>query len=208
MKYKLLKDLPTWKAWEEFFLKEDDHLYGIDNWKEIMVYNSKTLEKFNILNNKEWFEKLPEKPKSIWDLKLHDEYYYIVNTSIARDRWDWSLLDQNRLYSWNIFLTYEEAQKELNKRTAIQRIKEYCWENDIKLFSNEELKTITENNIGKHFFNITHFYYIYYLVKDKRFDYSFWNTFKSIEPFYFEKEEGIKHVIKNCENDLKIIFNV
>ena len=67
-KYKLLKDLPTWKAGEIFILKENGNLFWNDNGTEVMIYFSATLEKFGILENKEWFEEIPEQ-KSVWDLK-------------------------------------------------------------------------------------------------------------------------------------------
>ena len=65
-KYKLKKDLPTWKAGEEMWIGEDGCLYGTTKeWDVIMVYHVSTLLNFNILNS-EWFEKVE---KSIFDLK-------------------------------------------------------------------------------------------------------------------------------------------
>ena len=60
-KYKLLKDLSTWKAGDIFILKENGHLYRKDE-GGILVFIFKTLEKFGILENKEWFEEIPEEP--------------------------------------------------------------------------------------------------------------------------------------------------
>ena len=45
-------------------------------------------------------------------------------------------------------------------------------------------------------------------MKAKIFNYSFLNLKKRYNIFLFEKEEDVEQVIKNCEADLKIIFNV
>ena len=73
--YKLLKDLPTLKAGDEFYLDSanDLRLKGSD----IMAYNHKTLEKFpDIL--KDWFEEIPEYKR--WRAE-EDEGYYAINRS-------------------------------------------------------------------------------------------------------------------------------
>ena len=77
-KYRLLKDLPTFKAGEIFKLKGGNLYYypaenGTENahWSDrIMAYNHKTLEKFpNILD--EWFEEV-EEPKEYWVIDIRD----------------------------------------------------------------------------------------------------------------------------------------
>lgn len=72
-RYKLLKDLPTFKAGDEFYLDGDNNLRlkGSD----IMAYNHKTLEKFpNILTD--WFEEILEHKRP---RVRHGEKYYYVN---------------------------------------------------------------------------------------------------------------------------------
>lgn len=71
-RYKLKKDLPTFKAGDEFYIdsNNDLRLKGSD----IMAYNHKTLEKFpNILKN--WFEEIPELKR--WRAKYGGEYTFL-----------------------------------------------------------------------------------------------------------------------------------
>jgi hypothetical protein len=49
---------------------------------------------------------------------------------------------------------------------------------------------------------------MYYHAMDKKFNISFASFVKYINYFYFKKTEDVEQVIKNCEADLKIIFNV
>ena len=208
-RYKLLKDLPTWKAGDIFILKENGNLFWNDNGTEVMIYFSATIEKFGILENKEWFEEIPEKPKSVWDLKVWDEYYTIYKYNICKMYvTDSKYFEVDYINPWHVFLTQKEAEAELEKRKAIQGVRKYCHENDIKLFSDEEIKEILEKNVGAHYSEIINFYFIYYDMKAKIFNYSFLNLKKRYNIFLFEKEEDIEQVIKNCESDLKIIFNV
>ena len=78
-RYKLKKDLPTFKAGDEFYIdsNNDLRLKGSD----IMAYNHKTLEKFsNILKN--WFEEIPELKR--WRAKDGGEYTFLSdNGSIS-----------------------------------------------------------------------------------------------------------------------------
>lgn len=208
-RYKLLKDLPTWKAGEIFILKENGNLFWNDNGTEVMIYFSATIEKFGILENKEWFEEIPEEPKSVWDLKAGDSFYLIFNGNILKNSISYcEHFKANYLETWNAFLSEEEAKKELEKRKAIQRIKKYCYENDIKLFSDKEIKEILEKNVGAHYSEVIIFYFIHYKMNFKKFDYSCLSLTRNQECLYFEKEKDIKKVIVNCENDLRIIFNV
>lgn len=207
--YKLIKDLPTWKAGDTFILKENWNLFWNENGTEVMVYFSATIEKFDILNNEEWFEEIPQKPKSIWDLKEWDDFWFISISNIYKHTIDtYESFEMCYLEPWNVFFTQEEAEQELNKRKAIQRVRKYCYENNIELFSDEELKEILKNNADDNYLKITHFYNIYYHELDKQFYSSISNSKKYIDYFYFKEIEDVEQVIKNCESDLKIIFNV
>ena len=208
-KYKLLKDLPTWKAGEIFILKEDGNLFWNDNGTEVMIYFSATIEKFGILENKEWFEEIPEEPKSVFDLKKGDDYWFIsAKNFYSGSVFDYEKIEKYYLETWNVFATEKEAKQELEKMKAIARIKKYCWGNNIELFSHEEINETLKNNTNIYRSNTIDIYYIYYSAKDKWFNSGFWNVTKYTEYFYFKKEEDTKQVIENCESDLKIIFNV
>lgn len=72
-RYKLKKDLPTFKAGDEFYLDSNNDLRL--KVSDIMAYNHKTLEKFpNIL--KDWFEEIPEEYKR-WRASQSNVYWFI-----------------------------------------------------------------------------------------------------------------------------------
>ena len=64
-------------------------------------------------------EKIPHKPKSVWDLKNGDEYYYInmlcgvTRTTFSNDTYD---TDKKIIEVGNAFLTREEADHEAERR--------------------------------------------------------------------------------------------
>ena len=71
-KYKLLKDLPTFKAGDEFYINSIGDLILYDKW--IVAYTKLTLDKFpNILTD--WFEKIPEFDR--WRAERGEEYWHI-----------------------------------------------------------------------------------------------------------------------------------
>lgn len=70
--YKLKRDLPTFKAGDEFYLDINNDLCLKES--AIMAYNHKTLEKFpNIL--KDWFEEIHENKR--WRAKYGREYTFL-----------------------------------------------------------------------------------------------------------------------------------
>lgn len=81
MKYKLIKDLPTFNKGDIFELR-DGHLYLLEtedssrHWKDkVMAYHRRTLEQFpNILED--WFEEIYE-PDTVWHLQFGERYWFI-----------------------------------------------------------------------------------------------------------------------------------
>ena len=64
MRYKLIKDLPTFKAGTEAWLSKRGNLLTKIDGKEITMYKHSTLDKFpSILT--EWFEPIEEKRKVV-----------------------------------------------------------------------------------------------------------------------------------------------
>ena len=64
-------------------------------------------------------EKIPHKPKSVWDLKTGDEYYYIDmcgDVDITAFRNGTYLTDEKIIKIGNAFLTEEEAEFEVERR--------------------------------------------------------------------------------------------
>lgn len=142
----------------------------------------------------EYFEEIKEE-KSIFELQEWDKYYIInCDWNIGLCDYDWWNLDRKFIKTWNIFLTKEEAEKELARRKAIQRIKKYCWENNI------EYKENVSNKDFK--------YEIRYSIINNWLDYTWDINFKYFWYFFFKNIEDTEKVIKNCKEDLKIILDV
>lgn len=62
-------------------------------------------------------EKIPQKPKTVWDLKIGDEYYYInCYEEIERTHYDACEEDVDIIKCGNAFLTEKEARFEVERR--------------------------------------------------------------------------------------------
>ena len=107
--YKLKKDLPTFKAGDEFYLDSNNslRLKGSD----IMAYNHKTLEKFpNILTD--WFEEILEYERC--RAEYRGLYYYVNSLGIISSNNDYRDTEDDHLYSiGNYGLTKEELESKL-----------------------------------------------------------------------------------------------
>lgn len=126
-RYRLKKDLPTFKAGDIFRLEDSGNLvwHGSDNgeseYKSVVAYMCSTLNKFpDILTD--WFEEIMEESKTVWDLKENDRCYVI-----RTDAHDSAVIEVHWNDTWaphriigNVFLTREEAEKELARRKAKQ----------------------------------------------------------------------------------------
>ena len=108
-RYKLKKDLPTFKAGDEFYLDSNNNLYH--NWSEVMAYNHKTLEKFpSIL--KDWFEEIHECKRR--RAEYRGPYYYVNSLGIISSDNDYRDTEDDHLYSiGNYGLTKEELESKL-----------------------------------------------------------------------------------------------
>lgn len=114
-RYRLKKDLPKYKAGIGFRLTEKGHL-AVGN---TVVYHRKDLEKFpSILTD--WFEGIPEKPKTVWDLEEEEECWALcwgeAHQRVWVERKDY--VDMRAV--GDIFLTRTEAERELARRKAKQ----------------------------------------------------------------------------------------
>lgn len=123
-RYRLKKDLPTFNAGDTFVLESDglwlENVKGDSgHWrKRVCAYAQTTLEKFpNTL--KDWFEEIPEEPKTVWDLKEGDECWYIDALNLVDEKnWENSFFDRQNRGVGNVFLTKENVEKELARRRA------------------------------------------------------------------------------------------
>lgn len=120
------------------------------------------------------------KPKTIWDLKDGDKYFYIdsvggfPNMTWNNDEYDVLIRNQG-----NVFLTKEEAEFEKKRREVYTTVKRYAHE-----FSKEEWN---DTKINK--------YYACYNYKDHSIIKGF-NSHVSNSKLYFQSEADIEKAIE------------
>lgn len=136
-------------------------------------------------------KKFLKKPKSIWDLKDWDKYFYIdfdLNC-ISHSTYTNHSLDNFRIASWNAFLSEQEAEKELNKKKAIYKIKRYCWENEIDTEYNTEIGNC-------YCFNL-----------DMQWEVVFFDDCKNWNHLGYFSHDNSQKILDKFEEELKIILN-
>lgn len=124
-RYKLLKDLPTFKAGEIFYLSDNGNLFDrnfLHAKSSNIVYSFKEIDKFpNILTD--WFDEIKEPTR--WKPEISHDYYYISGDGHVYDNsWDDSrFVDNGRFEIGNCFQTKEEAERvvEYLKALAVVR---------------------------------------------------------------------------------------
>lgn len=130
-RYRLLKDLPTFKAGQLAYISKTGNLIAgtPENQKTtetgliIMIYHETTLKKFpNILT--EWFEEIEEPTDSAhWKPKYDDWYFYISDHgSVCSDIWSDNYTDNKRLAFGFVYRTEEECEKAKDRRLAKVRL--------------------------------------------------------------------------------------
>ena len=119
-RYKLKRDLPTFKAGETF------HLSGMGNLIHesdgVVAYSWSTIGKFpNILTD--WFEEVNEPTR--WKPEMSNDYYYISGDGHVYDNsWDDSrFVDNGRFEIGNYFQTKEEAERVLEYLKALATVR-------------------------------------------------------------------------------------
>ena len=130
-RYKLLKDLPTFKAGQLAYISKTGNLIAgtPENQKTtetgliIMIYHETTLKKFpNILT--EWFEEVQEPTDSIhWKPKIGDRYWALGNTIVYPQTWGDDEFDRDRYESGRVYKTKEECEKALDRELAEVRLR-------------------------------------------------------------------------------------
>lgn len=107
--YKLLKDLPTFKAGDLFYINPDQRCL-VQKDTLILAYAKKTLENFpNALTG--WFEKIEESENKRWRGKLGETYWFLSdNGSLYFKTEDNNKIDNYRYRVGNYFKTIEEAR--------------------------------------------------------------------------------------------------
>ena len=121
--YRLLKDLPTFKAGDLFYISEYGALIYDDGGFGVMAYAQSTLEKFpNILT--EWFEEIEEPTDSIhWKPKIGERCFILENANIRPTNYTGVLRDYNAWRTGRVFHTEEECEKALDRELAEVRLR-------------------------------------------------------------------------------------
>ena len=196
--YKLLKDLPTFKAGQLAYVSSLGNLMaGTPEEPEIagtglnlMMYHKTTLDKFpEILT--EWFEEIKEPVDSIhWTPKYDDWYFYISDHgSVCSDIWNDNYTDNKRLAFGFVYRTEEECEKARERRLA-----------EVRLQQTSDFKPDLEKCKGgwvvnydycAGIFSCTHIY----------------STSRG-EPVYYATKEEAEKSIKENERDWKTYFGI
>lgn len=138
-------------------------------------------------------KEMEEKKKEVKIRPSKDDFYFYFDhvADIGHDRFDCSL-DERRWEIGSAFFTEAEAEAELEKRKATQRIKDYCkkkwgdWKPDWYDPGQEKQ-------------------YVYYNHHEGVLKIGYDSYYCQNQSIYYKDAE---QVIKDCESDLKIIFGI
>ena len=194
--YKLLKDLPTFKAGQLAYISKTGNLIaGTPENQEttetgliIMIYHETTLKKFpNILT--EWFEEIEEPTDSVhWKPKIAEKYFYINEYGdVEWEVWSDKHIDNERLAFGFVYRTIEEAQKARERRLA-----------EVRLRQTSDFKPDFEDSRGG--------WVVYYNYKDKElysYDTDYDDSGETIR--YATEEDSRKSIRENREDWLKYL---
>lgn len=192
-RYKLLKDLPTFKAGDLFYISEYGalvHNGGDPDGYNVMAYAQSTLEKFpNILT--EWFEEIPNPTDSIhWKPKIGQRYFYIDDGYVFSDVWIDSRVDNRRYMAGAIYCAEADAKKALERQIAITMLmRDSNFEPD---WSNNDQNKWT----------------VYYNHNDKELLVEATAFLQYPSAIYFDTYDSIKKSIKNHKKEWLIYLNV
>ena len=141
-------------------------------------------------------EKIPQKPKSVWDLKEKDEYYYIdiyggvdITTFGIGTCWE----DKKMIEIGNAFLTEEEAEFEAERRKC---------ESILLKYGTRDMMSISDDDTNKYF--ICYNNYVHGIAVNN-------NQFVQNQgTIYFKTKELAQKAIDEVGEDRlkKYIFNV
>lgn len=141
-------------------------------------------------------EKIPQKPKTVWDLKSGDEYYFInmicgvTRTTFSNDTYD---TDKKIIEVGNAFLTREEADHEAERRKCEAILLKY---------GTRDMRSLGDINAHKYFIVYNNYY--------NELSISFNQSANSQGTIYFETSELAQKAIDEVTEERlkKYIFNV
>lgn len=168
----------------------DEKLYLVGN-----AYGNCYIILRGLMSGEYRIEKIPQKPKTVWDLKEKDEYYYIdiygdvdITTFGIGTCWE----DKKMIEIGNVFLTREEAEHEAERIKCEAVLLKYGTRNMMSLGHNGEK------------------YFIYF--NHVRSVIEIGSCFKTCDQgtIYFESKELAKKAIEEVGEDRlkKYVFNV
>ena len=135
------------------------------------------------------------KPKTVWDIKLGCEYWYIDSLgSIKSCRWLNSESDNKRRNFCNMFLTYEEAEFEAERRKVEAEL--------IKLGGTRDMMSLGDENVYKYFM-------VYDMCAKGIYTYYYYST-NHLGQIFFKTKGACQSAIQEIGEDRikKYIFNV
>ena len=118
-RYKLKRDLPTFKAGEVFYISDAGNLFRESD--NVPVYGWTIIDKNpNILTD--WFEEVNEPTR--WKPELGRKYYFLDSDGFVYNNiWADDSVDHGRLKIGNYFESREEAEKAVERLKAWERLK-------------------------------------------------------------------------------------
>lgn len=197
--YKLLKDLPTFKAGQLAYISEQGSLIAgnpdkpeiTDAGVQLMMYHKTTLDKFpEILT--EWFEEIKEPTDSIhWKPKPGEKHWYMDSDGDIYDNtFDGECLFRRRRFEFgNTYPTEEACRKAKERKLA-----------EVRLRRTSDFKPDFENGEGGW---TVFFSYMHKELHPIRESYS-----DSGEPVRYATEEEAKKSIRENREDWLIYFGI
>ena len=195
--YRLLKDLPTFKAGQLAYISKTGNLIAgtPENQKTtetgliIMIYHETTLKKFpNILT--EWFEEIEEPTDSIhWKPKIGDRCFILENANVRPTNYTGMLRDYNAWRTGRVFRTEEECEKARDRELA-----------EVRLQRTSTFKPDFENGKGG--------WIVFYDHECKTLAIFKIGCYDSGEPVHYATREEAEKSIEENEQDWKIYFGI
>lgn len=197
-RYKLLKDLPTFKAGQLAYISNRGNLIaGTPEIQEttdydliLTIYHETTLKKFpNILT--EWFEEIEEPTDSIhWKPKKDDEYFWMNSYGETQpDVWDGDSIDSMRLALGMVYCTEEECKEAYERKLA-----------EVRLCKTSDFEPIFESEYGG--------WIVYFDYENRMLDCAKVFSCDRGELVHYATKEDAKKSIKENERDWKIYFGI
>lgn len=189
-RYKLLKDLPTFKAGDLFYISEYGALVHDDGGFGVIAYAQRTLDMFpNILT--EWFEQIKEPTDSIrWEPECGEEYWVVNSYGLIVKRiWSDSNEDINMYKLGIVHPTEEECEKARDRELA-----------EVRLRRTSNFKPDFKNANGGWIIGYNYHYGELVCTDIDCADYG--------EPVRYKTEEDAEKSIKENEQDWKIYFGI